>query len=52
MEIFPLENGVKAPELLPTIPVHNHISPFLALGLGGKEDAWAQPLLDWISARC
>lgn len=52
LDIFPLENGIKAPELLPVVAVHNHLSPFLALGLGGKEDAWGQSLVDWIQVRC
>lgn len=51
MGLFPLD-GVKTPDLLPTVPVHNHISPFLSLGLGGREDAWANDMVDWIKARC
>lgn len=51
MSMFPLE-GVKTPEMLPVVATHNHISPFLSLGLGGREDAWADSMVDWLKARC
>ncbi|KAI5480137.1 hypothetical protein MNV49_001797 [Pseudohyphozyma bogoriensis] len=33
------------------IPKHNHISPPLALGLGGDEDKWGYDLVNWIKSK-
>jgi hypothetical protein len=49
LELFK-HNGLRKPDEM-YIKRHNHISPFLALGLGGEEDAWGNDLMTWIADR-
>ena len=49
-KLFPL-NGVQKPEELSAIKGHNHISVPFGLGLGGKEDAWEEELVEWMRSR-
>ncbi|KAM0754372.1 alpha/beta-hydrolase [Meredithblackwellia eburnea MCA 4105] len=49
-ESGPLSQVPKPEELL--IKRHNHISPPLALGLGGDEDVWGEDVVKWMQGKC
>ncbi|KAM0756338.1 alpha/beta-hydrolase [Meredithblackwellia eburnea MCA 4105] len=46
----PLSGNAKPSEI--SIKRHNHISPPIALGLGGEEDEWGDVVVQWMLEKC
>lgn len=46
-----LDKSIRKPIVLKEMEGHNHLSPLMAVGLGGREDAWLQSVVEWIESQ-